>query len=369
MKKIMSVMTVAATAFALSASAQVNFSNGAGGLWSDPANWDTGVVPVNTDTVNHGWSASTITIDGVAQAATILSGHTNANNTISVVGGGNLFTAGLEIGNMGAAPTGATGTLAVNGGSVTVFGTSNFGLWAGAGGRTSYLTLNSGSFTASGDTYFGGWNDNAYGVGEINGGTYTQNSGVMYIGRAADGQMTVNGGVLDLTSASAGWDPLRVGDLSGGGGLLVQNGGHIITKGTQINFDTPWAMNATVELNGGLFEIDNPDGTDASHFRIGWGGVVDFGDDGVFVMHDGDWTGLLDGYVDSGNITWSSAGTDMYSATWDAAYGSPGNGILYVDYDEGTNTTSAWAVIPEPSTISLLAVAGCALVGFRRIKS
>jgi len=137
------------------------------GLWTEGANWTTGVVPSITNKVGFNVpGARACVISSAVQAGQFVGGDNAAGGTVIVTNGGSLTTSAanwcaigynytnLMIVQSGGAVnfgnqlwiglnTGSTGTLLINGGTVTV--TNTFGL--GWSGGTGIVHVNSGTLS------------------------------------------------------------------------------------------------------------------------------------------------------------------------------------------------------------------------------
>jgi len=354
MKKSLGLLTaVSLLASSMSAVAQVDtyYWGPDGGSWNTPGYWNNG-VPTAIDNAHLEWAGvATTVVDAPGAVANIL--YVQNGGTASVVTGGSLATTGnAVIGSF------SDGKLAVNGGSVSVGGTLYFSQF-GATAYTGYGELNSGSITVAGDTYIGG-NNISKGMLTINGGTYTVNTRMRISAGLGDGTLNMNGGLLQLSTNGSVGNTLQL-SAGSGNGIINLNGGTIDTW--MLLMDNVAGGSATVNLNGGLLKIENATGGGINMMNASQmvfdGGVLEWGGDRVANFAT---------LVDNGFISWTNGMAGMLTESWDASYNN-GTSILYVDYDDvNPGYTTVWAtVIPEPSTISLLVVMGCSLIGVRRV--
>jgi hypothetical protein len=318
--------------------------NDAGGdlLWTTPGNWDALSVPTAEDTALHNAVGSVLVVADPAAVNTLGIGS-DLTSTVAVVTYGTLSVGGnVDVGNYGST---GIGKLLVDGGDVDIGGTLDLAIFGA--GRKGLCEINSGTMTVGNATTLGGWDIGADGELTINGGTFEQTGNVLRIGRAGNGTVIVNDGVLDIVSGT--WDPLRIADNGSGEGTLIVNGGWAETPGMQMEFESGAGI-GRIYLNGGTFRIG---GTFDAAFRMGGGSQMIF-DQGVF-RQGGNRLSLISSYVTSGHITWTNGMDTMLFETPDLAWT---NGLSTLNAIVDSGETYVWAYqIPEPEDPPVMSIA------------
>ena len=246
------------------------------------------------------------------------------NNTVTLAGTAPTITAF----QMGVDESG--GLVVNNGGSLTTSGSSTIGNNAGASGATpttGFLTINSG------------------GVVNNNGAQLRLGGGASAAQGNLTGILTLNGGTLN----DAGH--LWVGAVSLTLGIVDINNGGILNVGGMLGLGTVNSTSASGGIgflnvnDGGILNLSNIQ-ANGSLGSIQAGSLLDISGSGQVTIPN-DFTAVMNTYIAAGRIT----GNDIA-------------GNVQAVFDAGLNKTFL-TVIPEPTTFTLMALAGFGLA-FRR---
>jgi hypothetical protein len=158
-------------------------------------------------------------------------------------------------------------------------------------------------------------------------------SGPLFVGKFANGSMTMDGGTIKA-------NVIRIGDLAG----------------TTVSSAT---------LTGGRIEVMGS-GTNGLNITSA-SGVLNMGGNGQLIMAGNQWS-VINDYVNSGDITWASGSGvgGVGDKTWDNLSGS----YLHTAYDAGTLKTTVWVnqTIPEPATVGMLGLGSLIVLVVRRMR-
>ena len=202
---------------AFTASADTSWISGAGGLWSDPLNWSTGLPHSmqGITTINNS-GTKTITLDGsadttnrVIQRMSLSAGSGGTTNTLLIDG------VTLEMRN----------TLTVDTGGEIII-TNNGGLRMAGSGSTS-LNINAG-------------------LVDLLSGSVSSLMSTTRVGRVKEGFMTLRSG------STANLSDVLVGDFSGSSGVLVVDGGILNVSSNLVVADDIGSTGAVVIVSGEL---------------------------------------------------------------------------------------------------------------------
>jgi hypothetical protein len=254
-------------------------------------------LPGALDTARFNWGSNTVTLAGAAPTITA-------------------FQTGVD----------ESGGLVVNsGGILTATGNSTIGNNAGGAGAnltTGFLTINSG--------------------GTVNaGGTLRLGAGASTVAGNLKGILTLDGGTLSVSSH------LWVGNNNLTLGIVDINSGGILNVGGMLGLGTANATSASGGLgllnvnDGGVLNLANIH-AGGSQGSIQAGSLLDISGSGLVTL-PGNFVAVLDGYISAGRIT----GNDIA-------------GNVQAVFDAGLNKTLL-TVIPEPSTLALVALTGLGL--------
>ncbi len=308
--KALALIALAGTAAASANAQNINWNNGAGGLWNAPANWTPATVPsMATETavfsIGGTYTATlNITANGLGSVSIFDPDCTLSTNTGVTLGVQNgIFNNGLILINNtnggfasnfnfnSSGMISGTGTITLNGtgtrsqlnapGGVTV--THGAGHTINGIGRITGNFINDGTISASTpgqslDLFSGTWTNNSS-LEVINNATMNLNS--LDITQSASGELRVEDGTLNLnhTNVTNGtiralpgfsWTGIQgtntldsvhlIGDGSSNSGVhlnlinTIQNDGTLIINNTNggfqsnLQFQTPFALNGTGEI-------------------------------------------------------------------------------------------------------------------------
>ncbi len=206
--------------------------------------------------------------------------------------------------------------------------------WTGAGAGNGLLTINgaSSSLAVSGNLEIGAKD-----------GTATSGS---------TGVVVLNDGTLSATQ-------ILLGTQANATGTLTINGGAVTTGNFKLASNG--ASDGTLNLYGGTLDVTGGwSGAGTDHLGISLGSLTAKGDiNGKFVniANEGHMT-VLGGLLDD------SAFTSTYTSN-SGSFASAG-GIAKWGYDATSNKTAVWSVIPEPATLSMVALLGGGMLFVRR---
>ncbi|MCA9232550.1 MAG: hypothetical protein KDA57_18015 [Planctomycetales bacterium] len=248
-----------------------NWTNPGTGFWYTGANWDLGTVPSAADDVriNNGGTA-VADGNGNSLSKSLTMGQNIGDSGFVSVEPGGIFTGLLRPGTMNVGVLGS-GSISVSGGTelqatTTVLGdgitgtgsitlsdsgsmfhtpdtaTTYFPVIIGNSGIGNF-TLSNSTIAVTGATTLGNLTGSS-GTATVNGGSWTVD-GPLTVGNAGTGEVTLNGGSLNVSSIAAGSQKITVGSLGtlrlgagGQPGLLlaseIENNGVL-----QFNSSTP----------------------------------------------------------------------------------------------------------------------------------
>jgi hypothetical protein len=319
--------------------------------WETAANWN--VPPIATDSV----SFRGLTTPGQDARAQLSSPATVV--TVFVGGVGSTSLQGVP-------------TLTLQAGSALTLGAANIGysVMADTSAALGILNIQAGTHTDAGDFNIGNAaqvnNLNpATGTVNINGGTLNV-AGVSRLGAhtggansaATIGNLTINtGGLFNSSRIGVG---LYLGDY--GNGTLTLNGGNANFAGN-VRVGQQGTSTGTIRLLAG--NLDCP----AVAFGLGTASIEIA--QGYLTM-DLDLTATITGWLAGndvsaiGGMTDDSAFTSLYTSGFTSV--AQGSYFVRYGYDSVNQTTALWSVVPEPSTLSLVAVFGGGLLFIRRLR-
>ena len=190
------------------------------GLWTESANWTSGVVPSITNKVGFNVpGARACVISSAVQAGQLVGGDNAAGGTVIVTNGGSLTT---SAGNYCAIGYAFTNLMIVQSGGSVSFGNQLWiGLYAGSSGT---LLMNGGTITVA-NTFGLGWS----------GGT---------------GTVHVNGGTLNLLQ----WDPVN---SIKGSSVLDIGAGTVVIAGNQLTSVSSFISSGKITGYGGTGTVNS----------------------------------------------------------------------------------------------------------------
>jgi len=190
------------------------------GLWTERANWTTGVVPGITNKVGFNVpGARACVISSAVQAGQLVGGDNAAGGTVIITNGGSLMTSAA---NWCAIGYNYTNLMIVQSGGVVSFGNQLWiGLYTGSSGT---LLMNGGTVTVA-NTFGLGWS----------GGT---------------GIVHVNGGILNLLQ----WDPVN---SIKGSSVLDIGGGAVVITGNQLTNVSSFISSGKITSYGGTGTVNS----------------------------------------------------------------------------------------------------------------
>ncbi len=353
------------------------------GSFTDPTNWDTGIVPVNGDVaiINNGGTAE-LTVSATTSGATLQIGQ-DGTGAMTVTGTGTYETSGdTWIGRtQAAAPAAGDGSLTISGGATVrkIGGLTYIGGGNDAQGATGTLTVETGStfFHDSGSQFIiaNGVNAGTYtGTVNVTGGTIDGGSGEFWIGQEGYGAGTSNA-VLNLSGGSVttrNWTVVgrwgATGELNVSGGTFTKaSGGNFIVGDGNGSVGTATQTGGTVNVSSGEMWVGQGGGGSGSYsisagslavnnwFAIGrdggtgtfnlTGGTVTKGGNGDIEI--GGWNsgtgsmnvsgGLLD--VQAGNVLVAVSGRGTGTMTIGGTGEVRTANLFVARYDDGTTGT------------------------------
>lgn len=320
-----------------------------GGSWSNAANWTA--YPGEADNVRFQNNGDYATIDsdigffgGVYQQGY----GAGLDTLVRVVDGGSAtfdrFRLGYE--------EGTSAGFSMQGGTITING-GNHGI--GYNG-TGTVDQSGGTFIST-ETLKLAKNSGARGIYNIRGGSLEV---------ATDLRIGLNNGegygVLDISGGH-----VTAGEIEGNMGEFYLDGGTLTTDILSL-----CGSGVHAELNTGLL--------DAGLISVGHESILIISDEmeltttNIAMNWNGElhWKGLsvadLDEMIDNGSLVWTNAAVayDADPRAFDGEYEADHGHFLR--YAENNGTISTWMVIPEPSTIGLLALCAPIFLAIRRLR-
>lgn len=312
-------------------------------------------LSVGITSISDGYTG-TITVDSADMS---VNGQLTVNGNLSIVNAGTVTVSSgnqIIIGNA----TDDEGTITVNG-TGSQLNNSNARIRVGNAG-TGHLVIQNGAIVTTGNTYVG------YGPGSV--GTVTvdgagsvwntdQQGGLGYIGRQAEGSLTIsNGGVVNTLAA-----PWQIGGLAGSTGTVevTGSGSQLNMTGDNVNLRVGYSSTGSLTVNdGGVVSVEGVTSKITLADQAGSSGTLTIGSgytmdqisttDGVFT---GAGTYALPPSAPS-NLDTSSISTtsidwdwdDVASATGYNTYNSTGDTLL------ATVSTSNWSQTSLSSSTS-----------------
>jgi hypothetical protein len=217
----------------------------------------------------------------------------------------------------------------------TFIHSNNVNLGNGAGFSGSW-THNGGNFIAASNTFAIAPAASSAGSLTMNGGSITVKTLNLGQGASATGNLTINTGLF----FAYGYANLNNSSKTGSGAnLFIGNGGTLDVDRAE------FYKSATTIGPGGLFRVRNELNA-ATPVSIRSLNTVDLAG-GEFDIH-ADYTGIVPGWVTDGKLITSL----------------PGASVSF-NYDADTGYTRIFALVPEPTCLSLLVI-GLGLLGIRR---
>ena len=305
-KRNITLLTAFAAAAALAPTAQAAITT-SGALVPAAATWETGTVSSGADIYIGDQADGTVTVNA---------GGTSTLNITRTTGGAKEITIGQ---NTGASNLGKLDIQA--GGTVNVDITETHGYFQVGGGASGSQGLL-----------------NVIGAGAV----LNVDAAYIQLGHNGGfGEVVVDGGgVVNHTSTAKSWRwDIEVGAWAGGEGLLTIQGSDGSGNASTVQ---------TQKLTLGAF---------------GTTGYVHMGAGGVLVVAEDKTT---DPFVSGGLFTLGGTGEIQYlnGSTWENMTGAAAS-LYTVEYDESGDFTTL-TMVPEPATMSLLAIGGIALIRRRR---
>lgn len=309
---------------------------------------------------------------GLTLSGTTLYGTTSAGGNLSLNGGrgyGTVFSVPVTGGSPtllaafnGTSGIAPQGNLTLSGG--TLYGTTEIG---GASGNGTVFALNlllsvwqstgGGSWTNA-TNWTSPTSPNAAGVQAVFTSSATTSSTITLDGSQNVGSLTFNNSAAGYTLSAGSGGTLTMNNSGGTGSqILVIAGSHTIT--------------APVEIADGVLTV-----TELSHGRLAISGNISDDNQAESLTLNGDGSGVL---VLSGTNTYGG-GTIVEEGTLvvtnSAALPSGGNLVvgtepesIFAPVEAATRAPDAPTVVPEPSTLALLAFAGIAFLRRNRLSS
>lgn len=304
----------------------INFFDGASATtWNNAASWDTGVLPVATDSMTVINNSNNVIVSDPGMVAHTLLVGSDIGVGSAPAGAGDLDITGGDLTvttnlNLGGAGTGTSGDVSVSGGLLNVMGDVNFDVM-GSDNVGSLLTVNGGTLNVSGNVVFDPTNLNNGTGGNGGGGNFLVTSGSANVGSvisSAGGTSVigVSGGELVFTEGKVPSREVTTFNLGATGDLqftLARASGFtpLNVRGTANTADT-----ATITVDTAADPVAAPLAETAALNGIVWVGATpaDWSDgapDGTGAFQTGSTVdlltaGTLSGTVPaSGNANWT----------------------------------------------------------------
>ena len=322
--------------------------NAASGDWGNAANWTPNQVP---NIQGHSGPADVVTVSSGAVTYSGSDGDWRNNTTVTVTGAGTTWTQSSGNWLKIADGSGTTGVLNVNAGAV--FDAHNAGVTFVGNGGTGTLNLNGGS-------YIGAQVQVAVGsaIAISNGGSLSTNTQFLLNAGSAitantGAQLSINGdmpiyGFLSIAGVGTVVN-LHNHEFQpkGGAGMSVSmSGGELDANVVSFNGST-----TSMDFSGGTINVTN----NQNGIWAGPGGYLNFtpGSTGVFHVTNELASHATADLLNNGKIKLDNAvNPGAFTVVPDLA----GTGVLI----------SLPAAIPEPASLSLLAIGAAGLLGRRR---
>ena len=378
-------------AFSATASAQFNqFTGSVSSDYNDPANWTTGIVPAGSaETAVIGQAgiagaANPAVVDVTSSTPTGLfefsvgegGGTGTVNHSAGTIGTANWALVGRGAGSVGTYNLSGNGDVQVGGGAG---GTGSFA--AGVGGGSGTINIAGGTVASGGYTI--GIDDGSTGIVNQSAGAVTAGTWIN-VGQAggADGTYNLSGGSLTTDELSIGENGPVTGTFNASGTGVVNadetrvgrndgSTGTLTVTGSDVDFTTNLF---SVASNDGGLSLDSTglvsfisDVTDISTLNVN--GDV-FLNDGLGAGSTASLSIDLTAGDPGGDLLLFDVGGDItgqFTGLSEGALvaGANGRTITY-DYLGNGDIALVASVIPEPSSITLLMIAGFGLLKRRR---
>lgn len=352
--KIITTMAAIALTGSIATEAASRRWQGGDGNWAEAANWDT--PPLVADNARFQTDGDNATINSDVGGIAVLQlgfGGGGITTTMNIEEGAAITIDRLRAGNT----ADTTGIINMSGGRLTTYHGNNGIGYAGAGA----LNLSGGIFTATNNLQI------ARSAGAV--GSATISGGILNVDQAlkvashtetAIGTLSVLGGEVNARSLAVGQNGTGIVTLDGTGvlntDLLTIGGGE---GGTAILSGGQATIGKMAIGSSGILRIET-----GAELQAGLNLLIE--SDGLFEW-EGEHCDELLAMISSGSLIWSNAVTAYDdSKAFSQEFELDGQ-FLRTHYDTTSNTTEVWAVIPEPATLSLIAVVGGFVLFMRRL--
>ncbi len=293
--------------------------------WSNANNWNAGLPATNDEAVIKGDVAPNAqpivsASDATAEKVSMYNGA-----SLEIAAGGALHNKGVH--NAGNSSSSEYSTITVSG-TYTVDKEFALGGW-GSGSKGRLVVESTGTVNANGAWLIAGHEAGTEGEIIVNGGTLHGGS-VVEIGNHGTASLSLNSGFMDAT-----WE-LRIAYGTSSSGQATINDGLLSVKGLNVGANGP----ATIDFNGGQVVVGGNGLTQTAN------ATFNFAANGGELVLNGKSVAEVNDMIDNGDGTWNFAGPRSVT-------------------DDGNGNTTVMA-IPEPATLSLMALVGGAAFALRR---